>query len=56
MKLKGNIISGAKLATSVLRLNKYIKPLKRAKEAGDTARASRTHREVGQTGKGARRS
>ena len=36
MKLQGNIISGAKLAMSVLRLNKYIKPLKRAREGGDT--------------------
>ena len=36
MKLKGNLMSGAKLAMSVLRLNKYIKPLERARESGDT--------------------
>lgn len=35
MKIKGNILSGAKLVMTVLRLNKFIGPLNDAKASGD---------------------
>ena len=35
MKLRGNIVNGAKLVVSVLKLNKYITPLRNAKERDD---------------------
>lgn len=35
MKLQGNILSGAKLALTVLKMNKYKGPLERAKAKGD---------------------
>ena len=35
MKIQGNIINGAKLVVSVLKLNKFITPLRNANERGD---------------------
>lgn len=35
MKLRGNVINGAKLLVSVMKLNKYAGPIRNAKERGD---------------------